>query len=56
MIIAEYIWLDNNGDFRSKARSLEIGDISTFLSERFMQTNSGGTYTDDGIKLNNGKI
>ncbi len=56
MIIAEYIWLDNNGDFRSKARSLEIGDISTFLSERFMQTNSGGTYTDDGIKLNNGKM
>ena len=34
MIIAEYIWLDNNGNFRSKARTLNI-DITTYLNDTY---------------------
>ena len=53
MIIAEYIWLDNNGDFRSKARSLDI-DMTLYLNDMYTKK-SNLLFDEDGIILNEGK-
>lgn len=55
MIIAEYIWLDNDSNFRSKARTLDIDNLSYFLSDSFSK-NENLKYTNNGIELSNGNI
>ena len=53
MIIAEYIWLDSNNNFRSKARTLEIDNLGNFLNDEYSKDNNLN-YTKDGIRLTGG--